>query len=566
MRLSSVPAGLVAIAIVLAIGASTIFPTPVVRGEPAGGVITGRLLDTHGEPVAEAHISVVVESDAGPVVEAVSQPDGTFSLYLDSAALQPFTLEIRRHHFETIYWHARTEDLNRLQQEGALHLPDQTLPRTTGPAFWIATLLFIVILLLIAMEKLHNTLAVLLSVSILFAVTYIGGTFRESLYILDFEGAIRYIDFEVIFLIMGMMIFIAIVEGTGVFQWLAYLSYRLSRGRAWLLAIILMVVTAVASAFLDNVTTMLLIAPITVEIALTLGMSPLPLLIPEVLASNVGGVATLVGTPTNILIGSYANISFGAFLVELTPGVLVALAGLMIYLEIVYFREYRASSATTSPVLLKKLAEDARITQPGDLRKAGVVGVFMLIFFLFGDYFHLVPAVTALAGSSVLLLWVRPDIESMIEAVDWTTLVFFMGLFILVGAVQEVGAISAVADIVAKGVGTNLTLAWIVVLWTTAVFSSAVDNIPFTAAMLPVAGFLTKTIPGAENQVIYFALAMGAAFGGHGTLIGSSANLVTAGIARQAGYPITYGEFLRKGFPALIITTIIAMIWLAIRF
>ncbi len=566
MRLSSVSIGLVAIAIVLAIGASTILPTPVARGEPAGGVITGRLLDTHGEPVVEAHIALVAENDPEPGAETISQPDGTFSLYLDSAARQPFTLEIRRHHFETIHWNARAEDLSTLRQTGTLHLPDQTLPRTTGPAFWIATLLFIVILLLIAMEKLHNTLAVLISVSILFAITYVGGTFRESLYILDFEGAIRYIDFEVIFLIMGMMIFIAIVEGTGIFQWLAYVSYRLSRGRAWLLAIILMMVTAVASAFLDNITTMLLITPITVEIALTMGMSPLPLLIPEVLASNVGGVATLVGTPTNILIGSYANISFGAFLVELTPGVLVALAGLMIYLEIVYFREYRASSATTSPVLLKKLAEDARITQPSELRKAGVVGVFMLIFFLFGDYFHLVPAVTALAGASVLLLWVQPDIESMIESVDWTTLVFFMGLFILVGAVQEVGAISAVADIVAKGVGTNLTLAWIVVLWTTAVFSAAVDNIPFTAAMLPVAGFLTKTIPGAENQVIYFALALGAAFGGHGTLIGSSANLVTAGIARQAGYPITFGEFLRKGFPALIITTIIAMIWLAIRF
>jgi len=557
---------LVATAIIFVVGGIYSIGTPVAGGDTEKTVITGRLLDPHGEPVEGAKVSLVLAGESNPLVETDSQPDGTFALFWDEPITRSFTLDIRRHHFETIHWHSTTDDLKTLRREGSLHVPDQTLPRTIGPAFWIATLLFVVILLLIAMEKLHNTLAVLLSVSIIFIVTYIGGTFRESLYILDFERAVYYIDFEVIFLIMGMMIFIAVVEGTGIFQWLAYFAYRLSRGRAWLLAIILMLITAVASAFLDNVTTMLLITPITVEIALSLRMSPLPLLIPEVLASNVGGVATLVGTPTNILVGSYANISFGAFLVELTPGVLLALAGLMIYLQIVYFREYQASSATTSPVLLKKLAEDSRITKPDELRKAAVVGVLMLAFFLFGDFFHLVPAVTALVGASLLLLWVRPNIEDMIESVDWTTLVFFMGLFIIVGAVQEVGAISVVADLVSRMVGTNLTLAWVAVLWVTAIGSSAVDNIPFTAAMLPVAGFLSNRIPGAENQVIFFALALGAAFGGHGTLIGSSANLVTAGIARQAGYPITYGEFLRKGFPALIITTIIAMIWLAIRF
>jgi Na+/H+ antiporter NhaD/arsenite permease-like protein len=539
---------------------------PPVSGDGDELVITGRLLDSHGEPVAEAEVSVREPDLTGPVAVAHSQPDGTFTLLIPRTASSSFTIDIRRPHFASVEWRPSGAQIETLRQVGTLHLPDQELTRIVGPGFWIAVLVFVGILLLIAMERMHNTMAVLLGMTIIFFSTYVGGTFFDSLYILDFEKALGFIDFEVIFLIMGMMMFIAVVEGTGLFQWLAYSAYRLSRGRAWLLAIVLMLVTAVASAFLDNVTTMLLITPITVEIAISMGMSPLPLLIPEVLASNVGGVATLVGTPTNILVGSYANISFGDFLIKLTPGVLLALLSLIIYIEIVYFREYRMASTTTSPLLLKKLAEDSRITQPVELRKAGVVGTLMLAFFLFGDIFRLVPAVTALGGATVLLVWVRPNVEDMIEAVDWTTLVFFMGLFIVVGAVQEVGAISAVADLIARLVGTNLTLAWIVVLWMTAILSAAVDNIPFTAAMLPVAGFLSSTIPGAENQVIYYALALGAAFGGHGTLIGSSANLVTAGIARQAGYPITYGEFLRKGFPALVITTVVAMIWLAIRF
>lgn len=539
---------------------------PAAGSNGDGAVITGRLLDPHSEPLPKAEIHLLQGSDDEPLADALSQEDGTFALYLDKPVIRPFVIEFRRHHFETVRWQPTATDLDTLQREDTLHLPDQTIPRTIGPAFWIAVTVFLGMLLIIATEKMHNTMAVLFGMSIIFVITYVGGTFMDSLFVLDFEEAMSFIDWEVIFLIMGMMIFIAVVEGTGIFQWLAYLAYRLSRGHAWLLAIILMIVTAVASAFLDNVTTMLLITPITVQIALSMGMSPLPLLIPEVLASNVGGVATLVGTLTNILIGSYANISFGDFLVELTPGVLAALIGLMIYMELVYFRDYRASRATTSALLLEKLAEDSQITQPVELRKAGCVGALMLVFFLFGDYFHLVPAVTAVAGATLLLVWVRPDMEAMIESVDWTTLVFFMGLFIVVGAVQEVGAISLVADLIGRLVGDNLTLAWIVVLWMAALLSAAVDNIPFTAAMLPVAGFLSNTIPGAENQVIYFALAMGAAFGGHGTLIGSSANLVTAGIARQAGYPITYGEFLRKGFPALVITTVIAMAWIAIRF
>jgi Na+/H+ antiporter NhaD/arsenite permease-like protein len=412
----------------------------------------------------------------------------------------------------------------------------------------------------------HNTLAALLGLALIFAVTYLGGLLHPDLHIFDFEHGLRYIDWNVIFLIMGMMIVIAVVEGTGIFQWLAFFAYRVSGGRTWLLLPILMLITAVASAVLDNVTTMLLMTPITVQIALALNMNPLALLVPEVMASNVGGISTLVGTPTNILIGSYAGISFASFLTNLTPGVLLAMAGLVVYTELIYRRQLKQASSEVSPVLLERLRENAQITQPGHLRKAGVVGLGMLILFLIGEGFHLVPAATALMGATALLVWIQPNIEEMIEAVDWTTLVFFIALFIAVGGIQEVGLISAIADTIAWLVGDNLVLAMLAITWLGAVLSTIIPNIPFTAAMLPVIGYLSSIIPGAENLALFFCLSVGSAMGGNGSLIGASANLVTAGISERAGYPITYLYFLKRGFPALLVTVSLAMVWLLYRF
>ena len=323
--------------------------------------------------------------------------------------------------------------------------------------------------------------------------------------------------------------------------------------------------TGVASAFLDNVTTMLLMTPITVQIAIALGISPLALIIPEVFASNIVGISTLIGTPTNILIGSYARITFMDFLINLTPGVILAFIGLVIYCQII-FRKEMAGEHGLSQISLDRLAERAQITEPGHLKKAAWVGLGMLLLFIFGEEIHLLPSVTAIAGATALLVWIRPNIEEMIEAVDWTTLVFFMGLFMVVGAIQEVGLISMIAQVIGNFVGTNLILAMLVVIWVSAILSTVIANIPFTAAMLPVIGFLTATIPGAENKVLFFCLSVGSAMGGNGSLIGASANMVTAGIAERAGYPITYMYFFKKGFPALLITVSLATIWLLIHF
>jgi Na+/H+ antiporter NhaD/arsenite permease-like protein len=265
------------------------------------------------------------------------------------------------------------------------------------------------------------------------------------------------------------------------------------------------VVSAVASAFLDNVTTMLLMTPISIQIALAMGINPLALLMPEVMASNVVGISTLIGTPTNILIGSYAGITFNDFLVNLTPGVLLALVGLILYSEFIYRRDLLATGeGGVSSVLLEKLAERAKITEPDHLKKAAGVGAGMIVLFVIGESLHLLPAVTALMGATALLVWIRPDIEEMIEAVDWTTLVFFISLFIVVGAIQEVGLISFVADAIGRLVGENLLLAMLVVTWFSAVLSMVIANIPFTAAMLPVVGYLTVTIPGAESLALFY--------------------------------------------------------------
>jgi len=513
-------------------------------------------------------VGLVLNDGRESIVETESQPSGAFILAVPMEALGEGRLSvlIERPHFTSVLYRFSAEEQDALGVNNTLALPTITLNRRITPAFWIATLAFIGMLALIAMEILHNTLAALSGVAIVFASSYLGGAVSSDLFILDFERAMLYIDWEVIFLVMGMMMVIAVVEGTGIFQWLAYFAYRVSRGKSWLLVAILMAITAVASAFLDNVTTMLLMTPITIQIALALEMNPLPLLMPEVMASNVGGIATLIGTPTNILIGSFAGISFTSFLVNLTPGVLMAMAALVIYVEVVYFRAYRQAAAVAPPGLQQLLQERSRITEPEDLKKAGWVGLGMLILFLFGEPIHLVPAVTAILGATALLVWIRPDVEQMIEAVDWTTLMFFMGLFVMVGAIQEVGLIAWIADLVGRIVGTHLTLAMILIVWVGAFMSMVVDNIPFAAAMLPVVGFLTKQIPGAENDALFFALSVGAAMGGNGTLIGSSPNLVTAGIAERAGYPITYGTFLKYGLPATIITVSVGTLWLLIRF
>jgi len=532
--------------------------------DPAA-LIVGSVKDPQDQPVVDARVVLVEDGENDPLAETSTQADGRYALVLPGAFPDTLSLHIERSHFQDYSLRLSPNEILKLKAGETIVLQESGLQRQISPAFWIATLVFVLVLALIATGIIHNTLAALVGITVLFGVSYLGPILSDGLFIFDFASSMRYIDWNVIFLIMGMMIVIAVIENTGVFQWLAFFAYRISGGRTWLLLPILMLITGIASAFLDNVTTMLLMTPITVQISLALGINPLALLIPEVMASNVIGVSTLVGTPTNILIGSYGNISFNDFLVNLTPGILMAFVGLLIYCFLVYRHEL-AVAHDASPLLMQKLAERGQITETEQLRKAAVVFAGMLVLFVLGEHYHMLPAVTALMGATVLLIWIKPDIEEMIEAVDWTTLVFFMSLFIVVGGIQEVGLISMIADVISRMVGDSLLLAMLAVTWLSALLSMVIANIPFTAAMLPVIGFLTATVPGADSKVLFFCLSVGAAMGGNGSLIGASANMVTAGISEAAGYPITYSYFIKKGFPALLITVALAMAWLLFRF
>lgn len=529
--------------------------------------IAGRVVDEQGTPVSEATVRLTLEEGAEPTDETETQPDGSFLLLLpDSVEPHNLYLEVNRLHFAGQHIKLERPDMAELQAEGTLVLDDIVLARRLGISFWATTATFVLMLVLIATERLHKTLAALLAVAIIFTVSLVGGGINDNLYVFDFEHALEFVDFDVIFLLMGMMIVIGVIEETGIFQWLAYQAYRLSRGHVWLLSLILMSVTAITSAMLDNVTTMLLMAPISLQIALAVGINPLALLLPQVLASNVGGLATLVGEPTNILIGSYAGFSFNDFLVHLTPGVVLALLGLFGYTLLRYRKQYMQHSAGLSPALLARLKHNAEIQDIDKLKKAGIVFGGLLLLFIFGEPLHLPPAIAAIIGAVVMLLWVHPDIEQMMGVVDWTTLIFFIGLFIVIGAVEEVGLISLTAGAIGRLVAGNLPLAMLAVVWLAAIISGIVDNVPFTAAMLPVVAHLSAIIPGAGNNMLFYALAVGAAMGGNTTLIGASANLVTAGISDRAGYPITFKRFLAIGLPSVLVTTTLGTIWLFIHF
>jgi Na+/H+ antiporter NhaD/arsenite permease-like protein len=546
-------------------GEATASPSGV-QGEAVELVVIGRVIDSQGVPVVDAEVIAIIDQQSEPLSETISQEDGTWVLEFPVRPLDELHIVIEHPHFQTLTVKIQGAQLSTLNENDIYQVDDVTLERRISAGFWVATIVFVGVLLLIAFELLHSTTAALAGVSIIFLTSYIGGAINPDLFIFSYERGLSYIDWPVVFLVMGMMIIIAIVEGTGIFQWLAFQAYRLSRGRNWLLVLILMLITAVASALLDNFTTMLLMTPISLQIGLALGINPLALIIPQVLASNVGGISTLVGTPTNILIGAYAGIGFTDFLVNQTVGVVLALLVMAGFVLLYYRKEFRQQSGGISPKLYQKLEENAQIEDPEGLWKSGVVFALVLVGFILGERIHLALAVTAIAGATMLLIWLKPDVQHMIKAVDWTTLVFFMALFMIVGAIQEVGLISLAAEGMSRLIGDNLVLGVFVIVFGVGTISTVIANIPLTAAMLPIVRFLTISIPGAHNQVLFYALSMGAAMGGNGTLIGGEANLVTAGITEQANSPITFKDFLKIGLPVTYLTLTIGFLWLLFRF
>ncbi len=443
--------------------------------------------------------------------------------------------------------------------------------QTTGSlniAAIIAAVIFVLVFIAISFRLLHETTAALLGAAMILLVTYIAGTFNPELRILTFENAMLSVDWNVIFLILGMMIFMAILSETNVFKWLAYQLFRFGRGNTLLIVALLITLTGLTSALLNNVTAILLIVPLTIQLSLVLGINPISVVIAEVLASNIGGAATLIGDPPSTIVGSHIGLSFSDYLLHMAPVAIVGMFALLLFNPLKYRREYTQNKKALSPVLVERLAAESRIEDRATLKKALIVGSLTLLLFFIAELFsQMPPSVVALAGAAVLIAWVRPDLEHMVHEVDWTTLIFFIGLFVIVGGMEATGAIDWLAIRIQLLAGESLTMAVLLTTWGSGFASAIVDNIPFTVAALPIIDYLALTIPeAAQSGVLYWSLILGADFGGNATYIGSAPNIVAVGLLAQAGYRVTFGRFLRDGLPVTVITLLIATIWLLLRY
>ena len=473
-------------------------------------IVSGTITNLQGKPVKEVGLHFflngqkleleeeVATSKAGVFEAQLKVPKGT----LPGAKVE---VEAAKPSYQTSARMVLDKVLpERVDDKGnAVFLAHQSLKmkRAVSPAFWIATLVLLLVYALIAFEVMHRTLAALLGAALLMFITYTVGTFNSDYTILKFEDAMQAMDMNVIFLLMAMMIIVGVMKKTGVFQWLAYKSFQVARGNVFALAAVLMFVTAFTSAFLDNVTTMLLIIPVTIEIAVTLKINPVHLLLPEAFASNVGGTATLIGDPPNIMIGSYAKLSFVDFVQNLTIICFICLIVTIVYFLYWYKKGYLKAEVGDVPKMIERLREEYRITNARLLVYSGIVLAITIFLFIIHGALHMEPSIAALVGAALLLVISRVDIVEMLEKeIEWPTLIFFMMLFIVVAGAEETGLIQMIADWVKDVSGGSLVVSILMILWVSALASAIIDNIPFTATMLPIVAYLTTVIPGAQQR------------------------------------------------------------------
>jgi Na+/H+ antiporter NhaD/arsenite permease-like protein len=416
----------------------------------------------------------------------------------------------------------------------------------------IAVATFVLALAAIASERVDRTKVALLG-AVLVIVTQT----------IEQEQAIEAIDFNTIGLLAGMMLMVKLTETTGVYTWLAIRAGQLSRGRPLAVVVALSVTTAVLSAFLDNLTTILLMVPITFLLADALDIDPLPLVIIEVIASNIGGTATLVGDPPNIIIAGATGLSFGEFIVNLAP--IAALAFVVVTGALYLFYRPQLQVAPKARERVMELDAARSIEDADELRRTMPILVATILVFFAHKALGLEPATVALAGATAMLLVSRQSLEKAVAGIEWPTLFFFIGLFVMVGALEETGAIEEVADGIGNLTGGDRSAELLGIVWASAIGSGIVDNIPFTATMVPVVEEL-QTGQGDADDAYWWALALGACFGGNATLIAAAANVAAAGMAARAGRPIGFVEFLKVGLPATGLSLVLATAYVAIRY
>jgi Na+/H+ antiporter NhaD/arsenite permease-like protein len=428
----------------------------------------------------------------------------------------------------------------------------------------LAAVIFLGAYALIASDRVHRTIVALCGAAVVLALRLV-----------DQRVAFASVDWNTIFLLLSMMIIVAVIRRTGVFQWLAVKCAKAARADPLRMIILFSVVTAVVSAFLDNVTTVLLIAPVTMLIAEALTVSPVPFLISEVLASNIGGTATLVGDPPNIMIGSAARLGFMSFVAHLTPVAIIVLIAYLATIRLLFRRTLVISEEARAAIY--QFDETKAITDRPLLNRCLVVLALTFVGFFLHERLHLEAATVALSGAALLLLIGGVELEQVIHEIEWPTLLFFVGLFILVAGLVESGIIHALSSRLLSLSSHSIPATAIALLWVSAALSAVVDNIPFVASVNPMlldvarglAGpgvALRDALHGPQMLPLWWSLALGACLGGNGTIIGASANVVIAGVAERAGYRIRFIEFLKYGIPVVIESLVISSAYLYLRY
>jgi Na+/H+ antiporter NhaD/arsenite permease-like protein len=414
----------------------------------------------------------------------------------------------------------------------------------------LAIALFAVALAVIASDRIDRT-KVALAGAVLVLLTQT----------IEQHAAIEAIDWNTLGLLAGMMLMVKVTEPTGVYNWLAIKAGQLSGGRPLYVVISLAGTTAVLSAFLDNLTTVLLMVPITFLLADALDIDPIPLVIIEILVSNIGGTATLIGDPPNILIAGATDLSFMAFIVNLAP--ISALAFVVVTVGLYFAYRPRLQVAPEARERVMELDARRSIEDMDELKRTVPVLVGTILLFFAHQVLHIEPATVAMTGATVMLFVSRQSLERSLAGIEWPTLFFFIGLFVMVGALEETGAIEEVAEGIGNVTAGNRTAELLGIAWASAFGSALVDNIPFTAAMIPVVDALQG---GGGDDAYWWALALGACYGGNATLVAAAANVAAAGMAARAGQPIAFMDFLRIGVPVTLVSMLLATGYIAIRY
>lgn len=415
----------------------------------------------------------------------------------------------------------------------------------------IAIVIFLVTMAAIMTEKLHRTVAAVAGALLLILTG-----------VLSVESGFSYMDLNTLGVLIGMMLFVAVVKNSGIFEYIAIKAAKIAKGRPWPLMVLFALITAVLSAFLDNVTTVLLIGPMTLAITSMLRINPIPFFMTQIMASNIGGTATLIGDPPNIMIGSAAGLSFTDFITNTGVAVLFVLAATIVCFYFIYGRKLHVEPEAMDSIL--QLDENKAIKDRSLLIKSVVMILLVVFGFVFHSQLHLESCTIALTAAAVMLLIGRQDVEEIVAGVEWTTILFFTGLFIVVGGLQETGVIQILANGLMDLTEGHMTLTILLILWVSAIVSSFLDNIPFVATLIPL--ILTMQSSGVDVTPLWWAVSLGACLGGNGTLIGASANVVLSGISNRHGFPITFASYFKVGFPLMLVSVAISTVFLLLRF